>query len=547
MAKIQSRLADSRLAEIVQQLKENQQPRRVAVRKVLKWFNASRRGAKVVAEIEEALQLAGLATDPPFAQVGMDERLRFVLQSANDPVPTRAPTVSLDNDEEEPSSDDADSPENDMVVPPTVLDSDIAEEPLRPSNDQDLSTQQTEHQDQPVVGGQTTAQNEAVETVLKRLEEGEIFVPSYQRDSDEWDTTKKSLFIESILNRLTVPAFYLAPAMDAPDRYEVVDGQQRLTTLASFFSGQYRLLADDDCPYFGTSVQYAGRTYSEIHESWQKTFRRYNLTLVQLPQNMPLYLRLEIFRRINQGGTPLSGQDIRLSYYSESPAVRFIQLVGIYDKDRTGAMRMLANNTYTWPWALDQHAAQEWKRWWNNTKTVIGQTSSEMFTWYIAAKARIALDTVLANKHHLTKNLTQTFRNSTEEVLDILCAELKFEDQNPSKPRLLPDAKALANEYFPEFQTWWSAIRMQCTAQVQVSRHRAVALLIPGLASNFDSPAKVSDSQWGWIGKFVSGSRATASELGIAFPESKGRWSGEKGQRSQINAYNQVAAKIATK
>jgi hypothetical protein len=440
-----------------------------------------------------------------------------------------------------------------------VLKSDIDEEPTtikaahRPvssqPNDRSLSALPTENNNQPIVGGQTTAQNEAVETVLKRLEEGEIFVPSYQRDSDEWDDTKKSLFIESILNRLTVPAFYLAPALDSPDRFEVVDGQQRLTTLASFFSRQYSLLADNDCPYFGASVQYAGRTYSDIHESWQKVFRRYNLTLVTLPPGMPLTLRLEIFRRINEGGTPLSGQDIRLSYYSESPSVRFIQLVGIYDKDRTGAKRMLANSSpsYSWPWAADQDAAQAWKRWWNNTKTVTGQTSSEMFTWYIVAKTKAVLDTVLANKNRLTKNLSLSFRNSTEEVLDILCAELKFEDQNPSEPRLLPDATALAREYFPEFQAWWWAMRMKCSQQVQVSRHRAAALLIPGLASHFDSPSKVSDSQWGWIGKFVSGSRATAGELGISFPESKGRWSGDKGQRSQIDAYTQVATKIATK
>ena len=118
-----------------------------------------------------------------------------------------------------------------------------------------------ETNDQPIVGGQTTAQNEAVETVLKRLEEGELFVPSYQRDSDEWDDNKKSLFIESILNRLTVPAFYLAPSEGDPDRFEVVDGQQRLTTLASFFGNNSRLEPDDDCPYFGTSVQYAGLTY----------------------------------------------------------------------------------------------------------------------------------------------------------------------------------------------------------------------------------------------------------------------------------------------
>jgi hypothetical protein len=297
---------------------------------------------------------------------------------------------------------------------------------------------------------------------------------------------------------LTVPAFYLAPAIDDPDKFEVVDGQQRLNTLASFFKHGYRLRSDDDCPYFGASVQYAGRTYEEIHESWQKSFRRYNLTLVTLPPGMPLNLRLEIFRRINEGGTPLSGQDIRLSYYSESASVRFIQLVGIYDEDRMGARRMLATNPLhsAWPWAEDQNAAQEWYRWWYNTKTVTGQTPSEMFLWYIVGKTHTALETVLANRTHLTKSLGLPFRNSTEEVLDIVCAELKFEDQKDFAPRVLPGTAVLAKEYFPEFRTWWLAMRIKCTAQVQVSRHRAVALLIPGLVSHFSSPARVSDNQW---------------------------------------------------
>jgi hypothetical protein len=86
---------------------------------------------------------------------------------------------------------------------------------------------------------------------------------------------------------------------------------------------------------------------------------------------------------------------------------------------------------------------------------------------------------------------------------------------------------------------------MKCATQVQVGRHRTVALLIPGLLSHFNSPDKVSDTQWGWIGKFVSGSRATAFELGVTFPEPKGRWRGDKGQRAQIRAYAEVAAKIA--
>ena len=107
----------------------------------------------------------------------------------------------------------------------------------------------TEQQDKPIITRQTTAQNEAVETVLTRLEEKEIFIPTYQRDSDEWDEVKKSLFIESILNRLTVPAFYLAPSEEDPDKLEVIDGQQRLTTLLAFYRNKYALLDDEQCPY----------------------------------------------------------------------------------------------------------------------------------------------------------------------------------------------------------------------------------------------------------------------------------------------------------
>lgn len=402
--------------------------------------------------------------------------------------------------------------------------------------------------DQPIITTQTTAQNEAVETVLGRLHENEIFIPSYQRDSDEWDDVKKSLFIESILNRLTVPAFYLASSEAEPDKSEVVDGQQRLTTLSAFYRDDFRLLDDDQCPYFGTSVHYAGCKYSEIDDTWKKAFRRYNLTLVSLPLGMSLDLRLEIFRRINEGGTPLSAQDIRLSYYSESPAVRFIQLVGIYDSERTGAQRMIGNceGEFDWPWRQHEEAAKLWKLWWNNTKTVTGQTSSEMFLWYVVGRCRQQIDRILSNKTHLTTNLNLTFRNRTDEVLDIICAQFRFEDRNAPPVRLLPTAEELAVDYFGPFLQWWEAMRRQCARQLTVAKHRSVALLLPGLIQSFRNP-DLSDEQWGWTGRFVSGTRATALELGVDFPESKGRWTGARGQRVQLDAYYEVAEAIKNK
>jgi hypothetical protein len=195
----------------------------------------------------------------------------------------------------------------------------------------------------PVVVGPTMSQNETIDTLLSRLLHSELQFTVFQRDADQWDEIKKSLFIESVLNKLTVPAFYLAASEKNPEFQEVIDGQERLTTLNAFYSNEFRLCSSDICPYFGDSAHYAGKTYEELAEGWQRTFRRYNLTLVLLPPDMETSLRLEVFRRINDGGTPLSGQDIRLGYYSESKAVRYIQTVGIFDPQSAGSKRMLAD------------------------------------------------------------------------------------------------------------------------------------------------------------------------------------------------------------
>lgn len=310
--------------------------------------------------------------------------------------------------------------------------------------------------------------------------------------------------IESILNRLTVPGFYLAPSENTSEAFEIVDGQQRLTTMWDFYIGKFRLGKNDECPYFGSSVHYAGLKYEDLDDAWKTAFRRYNLTMVALPYEMPLDLRLEIFRRINDGGTPLSPQDIRLSYYSTSPAVRLIQLIGIYDPQRAGASPMINNSTsefgIDWPWRTSQQAAARWKDWWENTKTVTGQTPSEMFLWFVLTKRIEELDRVLSNKAHLTQDLRRTFRNRSDQVLDIVCAELSYEDSKGGEPRLFPSSNEIHEKYFPEFRDWWHAMRLQLTGQMAVNKFRTIAALIPALSKYFGEPAEVTDTQWGTIG-----------------------------------------------
>ena len=60
----------------------------------------------------------------------------------------------------------------------------------------------------PLVTDSTRAQSENVETILNRLKSERVIIPDYQRDAEQWDERKESLFIESVLNNLTVPAFF---------------------------------------------------------------------------------------------------------------------------------------------------------------------------------------------------------------------------------------------------------------------------------------------------------------------------------------------------
>ena len=60
----------------------------------------------------------------------------------------------------------------------------------------------------PLVQDKTKAQNESIKTIVGKLDDNEVYIPDYHRDSEQWDYRKQSLFIESLLNNLTIPAFF---------------------------------------------------------------------------------------------------------------------------------------------------------------------------------------------------------------------------------------------------------------------------------------------------------------------------------------------------
>src|SRR5579864_4523981 len=71
-------------------------------------------------------------------------------------------------------------------------------------------------------------------------EKNEFFVPDYQREHT-WDVRRQSKFIESVLMGLPIPFLFVADIRDVDGRVEIVDGSQRIRTLAGFATDQLSL------------------------------------------------------------------------------------------------------------------------------------------------------------------------------------------------------------------------------------------------------------------------------------------------------------------
>jgi Protein of unknown function DUF262 len=399
----------------------------------------------------------------------------------------------------------------------------------------------------PLVKDATRSQSESIQTIVSRLENREVYIPNYQRDCDQWDDRKKSLFIESLLNNLTIPAFFFCEDEQADS--EVIDGQQRLTTILQFAKDQLMISDDESIDYLlPKAVQYRGKKYSELPVELRKIFNRYPLTIIYLPKSMPLGIKLEVFRRINEGGTPLTGQDIRLAYYSQSKSVFLIRLVGIHSNSESAkrVKNSAAEREMKYPWSTNALAEKEWYDWWDGREKAKGQTPSLMFLWYLICLERNHLNSILTTPGG-THHLGIVFRGTTEEALDIYCAQLKYQESESNSEKLVKSFDSIFEDYFVKFASWMHRILSRSLPGASVDTYKQLALFIAGAVELEVSPNNLSNSQWSSIGNFIRRPRQAGREIlgnNDAYPEPKGRWGGQRGQKLQCDKAIEIVKKI---
>lgn len=399
----------------------------------------------------------------------------------------------------------------------------------------------------PIVREATRAQSENVESVITRLNSGRIVIPDYQRDAEQWYPRKESLFIESLLNNLTTPAFFFSENHETGS-IEVVDGQQRLSTILKYAKDQLRLMGNGAINYFAPqNVHYSGKTFSELPRAFQNVFNDYPLTIIYLPPSLELSTKLEIFRRINEGGTPLTAQDIRLAYYSGSKCVHFIRLAGLY-AETPAAKRMkqaAAEKGVANPWEKYPETWELWKDWWEDKGLAKGQTPSAMILWYLVFKHREQLDRLISSPNSM-KHLAIAFHGSTEEALDIYCAQLQYTDTKGGTPVFPTYGNGIESE-FHSFVQWIDVILRRSLPGVSVDKYKQMALLIGAAVELQLEPKKLGYDAWDAIREFIraprkAGEKRLAKERG--YPESRGRWKGERGQKAQCDMAKLLLSRI---
>ncbi|EAB6416582.1 DUF262 domain-containing protein [Klebsiella pneumoniae] len=164
-----------------------------------------------------------------------------------------------------------------------------------------------------------TSKTPVLSLIFDRVHFGDIELqPDFQRKDRIWNNEKKSKLIESILLKLPLPVFYFGNRI-AEDKWVVVDGLQRITTIYDFMSGEFKLSKLDILEDLN------GKEFGELTRTEQRAIREYEITAYFIEMNKDSTdLIVELFHRINTYGVKLSDQEIR-SALNQGSSVKFLR------------------------------------------------------------------------------------------------------------------------------------------------------------------------------------------------------------------------------
>jgi hypothetical protein len=152
-----------------------------------------------------------------------------------------------------------------------------------------------------------------VNLLLSRLSSDRLDLePDFQRKSGIWNTQRMSRLIESLLLKIPLPTMYAAESQVGDDRWIIVDGVQRISTIASFVN-PHLVPKLNFCKLVGLEYlsEYEGLTYGDLSPRLQTRIQETEFILNLIRRGTPEPVMFNIFARINTGGAPLTRQELR--------------------------------------------------------------------------------------------------------------------------------------------------------------------------------------------------------------------------------------------
>lgn len=150
----------------------------------------------------------------------------------------------------------------------------------------------------------------SVAELIDQFNRGDMVVNNeYQRQARLWPSAARSYFIDTILSGFPFPKIYVLEQLRLPQMRpfkEIVDGQQRVTTIIDYSQGRFALGKN--------SVQFAGKRYHDLEPEDQIRFMSYAIScdVIRDAERADI---LQMFRRMNAYTLPLNEAEKRHSEF----------------------------------------------------------------------------------------------------------------------------------------------------------------------------------------------------------------------------------------
>lgn len=159
------------------------------------------------------------------------------------------------------------------------------------------------------------ARDWTVDTLISQIQQENIDLdPEFQR-RNAWDDKRRSRLIESLIYGLPVPEIVLAEDRNHRRKFIVLDGKQRLLTIAGFCHPEkYKTWNKPKLQDLKNSHDLNGKSYSDFcdNNDENKRFLDNALLRCSIIVNYPSEdVLFDIFYRLNSGSVPLTTQELR--------------------------------------------------------------------------------------------------------------------------------------------------------------------------------------------------------------------------------------------